>query len=206
MNKKGYLKKLSLIPLCLAFSCQTATTNSNLASNALNSKAGFISFFETCVLSKSKVSEAQKQIIRTQLNLLNLVPDSAWQNSSASYKALYDQYSKYCEETGVTTNPSATPSSTLPNSFGEQSCDMEGKLKSSTGKGITVNFNNKTSTKVKIYWLDYNGKRIVYNQGLNPNDTYKQGTFITHPWLVTDSNDNCLKIYLPDGDKNIDIN
>jgi hypothetical protein len=59
----------------------------------------------------------------------------------------------------------------------------------------TIQFVNATSHVRKIYWLDYNGQRRQYAV-LPPGKSYSQATFLTHPWVVTDTAGLCLAIYL----------
>ncbi len=61
----------------------------------------------------------------------------------------------------------------------------------------SIRFVNNSNRSVKVYWLDYKGKRQLYNK-LNTNRSYKQQTYLTHPWLITDIQDNALYIFFPD--------
>ena len=63
--------------------------------------------------------------------------------------------------------------------------------------GTYVEFVNETGVSVEIYWLDYDGRRVLYNR-LSPGQKYLQQTFVTHPWMAVDSTGRCLGIYLPD--------
>lgn len=49
-----------------------------------------------------------------------------------------------------------------------------------------------------IFWLDYNGQRVLYNT-LAPGQSYVQQTFLTHPWVIADGSTPavCQNIYLP---------
>lgn len=58
-------------------------------------------------------------------------------------------------------------------------------------------FINKTEATVKIYWLDYKGDRKFY-QTLAPEEEYIQQSYLSHPWLVTDANDNAWYVFYPD--------
>jgi von Hippel-Lindau disease tumor supressor len=58
-------------------------------------------------------------------------------------------------------------------------------------------FINKTEAPVKIYWLDYKGDRQFY-QTLAPEEEYIQQSYLSHPWLVTDSNDKAWYVFYPD--------
>lgn len=60
-----------------------------------------------------------------------------------------------------------------------------------------IQFANQSGDVRKIYWLDYEGKRSLY-QTLSAGQTYEVDTFLTHPWLITNNNDDALEIYYPD--------
>jgi hypothetical protein len=47
----------------------------------------------------------------------------------------------------------------------------------------SIEFINRESYQVDIYWVDYGGNLVYYNY-LTPGASYIQGTFITHPWLA----------------------
>ena len=49
-----------------------------------------------------------------------------------------------------------------------------------------IRFVNKTSGAVKIYWLDYTGKRVFYKT-LAAGASYLQPTWVTHPWVAIDA-------------------
>lgn len=61
----------------------------------------------------------------------------------------------------------------------------------------TITFVNRAGEPVKLYWLDYEGKRKLY-ETIPPGKQTVQPTFVTHPWLVTDAQDRPWGIYLPD--------
>jgi len=48
----------------------------------------------------------------------------------------------------------------------------------------TINFVNRSNTPVDIYWINYEGHRMLYKSGLAVGDSWKVGTMLTHPWLV----------------------
>ncbi|MBE9099702.1 VHL beta domain-containing protein [Vacuolonema iberomarrocanum] len=60
-----------------------------------------------------------------------------------------------------------------------------------------ITFVNRANDVRKIYWLDYSGQRQLYKQ-LAPRQRYQLQTFLTHPWLITDEQDQGLDIYYPD--------
>jgi hypothetical protein len=66
-------------------------------------------------------------------------------------------------------------------------------LSSDTKAQIT--FVNKSGQRINVYWLDFSGHRVLYKM-LEAGESYDQQTFLTHPWLVTDSGDNAWNIFL----------
>jgi VHL beta domain len=68
-----------------------------------------------------------------------------------------------------------------------------------------LRFVNNSPANVNIYWLDYEGKRVFY-RSLSVGEQYVQQTYLTHPWLITDINDNALYLYFPDAqDRAVEI-
>ena len=62
---------------------------------------------------------------------------------------------------------------------------VDNVLESSNGvTHATITFVNQSSRPVDIYWIDYDGRRVLYNAGLAVNSSWTAGTFLTHPWLV----------------------
>jgi von Hippel-Lindau disease tumor supressor len=68
------------------------------------------------------------------------------------------------------------------------------------GKSVetSIKFINGSANVIKVYWLSYRGKRVLYGT-LKPSEELKIDTYLTHPWLITDSEDNAKSIYFPDG-------
>jgi hypothetical protein len=109
-------------------------------------------------------------------------------------------------------NGSSTPASTLPDArppshkpaqvpdttdLSPVSCDREADLRSPSGfTTATVTFGNHTERPMKVYWLNYSGERELYFT-LEANQTVVQQTFVNHPWVVTDSANQCVGIYIP---------
>jgi von Hippel-Lindau disease tumor supressor len=78
----------------------------------------------------------------------------------------------------------------LPCSDEESSRSIEGQVATS------VRFSNLRQSDIAIYWLNDSGKRELY-QRVPPQKDFVVSTYLTHPWLVADSDDNCLAIYQP---------
>lgn len=76
-------------------------------------------------------------------------------------------------------------------------CPEERSLRSHDSKLNTkVTFVNPTGGSARIYWLNYQGRREFYKT-LNPGESFVQDTYATHPWVVTDANEDCLEVYMP---------
>jgi hypothetical protein len=52
-----------------------------------------------------------------------------------------------------------------------------------------ITFSNKSGKTIKVYWLDFEGDRVHYKT-LEDKESYDQQTFLTHPWLITDENND----------------
>ncbi len=61
----------------------------------------------------------------------------------------------------------------------------------------TVIFTNYLESEVQIYWINYQGKRVLYRK-LAPGDSYRQQSFFTHVWLATNRDGNCVGLFLVD--------
>lgn len=81
-------------------------------------------------------------------------------------------------------------------------CSEEGSLKSQTGPATTVDFKNSSDAGVIIYWLNMSGKRVEYKK-LSAGASYTQHTFVTHPWLIANLQDQCMGIYTSDSTSNV---
>jgi len=94
----------------------------------------------------------------------------------------------------VVAAPSTTRKPTPP--VTGSSCDSERELRSESGDvATTVEFMNESSRTVKVFWLDYSGTRVYYST-LSPRASIVQPTYVTHPWVVTDSNNDCIMVHV----------
>jgi hypothetical protein len=84
------------------------------------------------------------------------------------------------------------PSSSLP----AYNCNLESALHSITATAAAIEFLNASAITQKVYWLNYGGMRVLYST-LAPGQSFLQRTFLTHPWVSTDSSNTCRAIYLP---------
>lgn len=76
----------------------------------------------------------------------------------------------------------------------ESGCPQEGSIKSpSSYNAASVTFDNKTAGDLKVYWIDFDGKRKLYYT-LKAHTTYTQATWIGHVWVVANGADQCVKL------------
>lgn len=76
------------------------------------------------------------------------------------------------------------------------SAHEEGTIRSIEGReATTIRFKNARSTPIKLYWLDYEGKRKPY-ETIMPGCSAVQNTYVTHPFLLTDQNERGLVIFV----------
>lgn len=54
----------------------------------------------------------------------------------------------------------------------------------------TITWVNKTSKTIKVYWINYDGKRVYY-ESIAQGETFLQRTWESHPWIVLDSTGAC---------------
>lgn len=93
------------------------------------------------------------------------------------------------------------------------SCAEESSLKSGSGPSTNIKFKNSSSAQIRVYWLDGTGKRVEYingqqakgNGGLKAGASFDQQTYVTHPWVITTDNGNCLGIYTPTDTSNVTL-
>jgi prepilin-type N-terminal cleavage/methylation domain-containing protein len=83
-----------------------------------------------------------------------------------------------------------------PQTLAATECPGESTLRSKVGaKPSNLTFVNQRNASVKVYWLDYTGARMYYFD-LAPNQVVKQNTYDKHHWVVTDSNQACVDIFV----------
>lgn len=80
-------------------------------------------------------------------------------------------------------------------------CSQQASLKSLNSVTPTyIRFTNNTSEPVAITWINYEGKpekTPSQSHTLAPKETAFRYTFVTHPFIITDTKGNCISIYQP---------
>ncbi len=135
--------------------------------------------------------------VSSELNATRFLDDKTFVQQKTRFETLISKYKKYCPDPKAA--PTPVPSAAaikVVTGVSEYSCDAEKSLKSANGASVKLNFVNNSGSTAKVYWLDSSGKRKVYDASLANKGTYSINTFITHPWVITDAKDNCLKIYV----------
>ena len=78
----------------------------------------------------------------------------------------------------------------------DSACGSESSSKSTSGT-TTANLTiiNNTGEGLQSFWLDYDGKRVLYKQ-VAPFTSYVQPTWVTHPWIVTNAQGACYRFVI----------
>lgn len=116
--------------------------------------------------------------------------------------------------TGGSASANASASVTLPDpleiatlsGLKASQCTEEGTIRSANGEATNIRFTNSAEGRVTVYWLDRQGSRVEYKK-LAKGESYTQPTFVTHPWLIANEQDQCMGIYLPEqgGTVSVDV-
>ena len=81
------------------------------------------------------------------------------------------------------------------------SCAQEPGLKSENGDTATTIFlSNQSAETVVVRWINYEGVRdtsVEQKTVLKPRRWVEKTTFLTHPFVFTDQEGNCLDIFRP---------
>jgi hypothetical protein len=74
-------------------------------------------------------------------------------------------------------------------------CPNEELLRSRKSNISTeITFINDTGGSVRLYWINFEGERQLYAQ-IPPGQRVHQPTFVTQPWIVVDTEEQCLGVY-----------
>lgn len=80
----------------------------------------------------------------------------------------------------------------------KNACDTESELKSKNANVETyIRFVNESDQAVEVYWIDYNGERKKYFDIEPGKKTEGGGTYVSHPWIIVNKQNECLGIYHP---------
>jgi hypothetical protein len=94
-------------------------------------------------------------------------------------------------------SPKPTASQPGPGELAPLPASQEPSLRSAGGGPETfIDFANARGEPVIVYWLDYDGRRQQYAV-LQPGQSYRQQTYVGHPWVVTNGQGIGLVCFLP---------
>src|SRR5579859_5760085 len=62
----------------------------------------------------------------------------------------------------------------------------------------SITFVNTSGQPIRIYWLDYQGRRVLYARVEHGGGWGCDQTYLTHPWLITNDQDQAWALYYPD--------
>ena len=78
-----------------------------------------------------------------------------------------------------------------------EACIGDNPDRSTAGVAVGHVRDNLSSEHVRIYWLDYEGDLVLYND-LDAGESYLQGTWLTHPWVAINDEGNCTSYFIVD--------
>lgn len=82
-----------------------------------------------------------------------------------------------------------------PAQFEQNDCNMVDSLSSSTFVPSThIYFSNESNKSLNIYWIQGGGNIIQYVDDLKPGEGHNQQTYLTHPWYITTTDEECVSI------------
>jgi hypothetical protein len=79
---------------------------------------------------------------------------------------------------------------------GERCSEEAGSRSIEWSTPTSIAFDNNTGDVIRVYWIDYEGVRKFYSEVVS-GQSYVQRTYVTHPWVVTNRNYDCLGVYMP---------
>jgi len=75
-----------------------------------------------------------------------------------------------------------------------QSCADEASIRPAlAGSPTELSFENNTTERRRVYWIDQDGRRKFYSV-VEPGNVLRQPTSSTHAWVVTDETEKCVLI------------
>ncbi|MFG1802621.1 hypothetical protein ACGFI4_20995 [Micromonospora carbonacea] len=100
----------------------------------------------------------------------------------------------------ATTGPRPQPTQAGARELPALPPSAESRLRSTNGGRSTyVDFVNARRERVVVYWLDWDGRRRQYRT-LGPGESYRQQTYVGHPWVVTNDRGWGLACFQPESE------
>jgi VHL beta domain len=79
---------------------------------------------------------------------------------------------------------------------------VRGMKSKESNTSITIKFINQTKESRTAMWVDFKGNPVQYFT-IEPGQSFRQQTFLTHPWFFTDGPGNCIEAMLPSANKTV---
>ncbi len=73
--------------------------------------------------------------------------------------------------------------------------DREAELRSGSGPQSCLIAYNRTSQRLRVYWIDYSGQRSA-RRVLEPGKSWLQITSASHPWVFADDEGNARALHV----------
>ncbi|MFO0868652.1 MAG: hypothetical protein U0935_06845 [Pirellulales bacterium] len=92
----------------------------------------------------------------------------------------------------------------VPASWAQQkhSAEEKGAAALRSDFATSIEFWNQGEKPIKLFRLNEAGQRVLVRT-LAAGERQVESTFLTHPWLLTDEQDNALGLYYPDADRRL---
>ena len=76
-------------------------------------------------------------------------------------------------------------------------CQGEAGLRAERSRlPVPLVFRNSGTAPMAVFWINFDGRRQFYAK-VAPGGVYRVDSFADHPWVVTDTADNCLALLTP---------
>jgi hypothetical protein len=103
-----------------------------------------------------------------------------------------------CEESGGEGDGCSSGGPAPPDLDSVAACISAADGSPNSTEGVTqsnMTVNNLSDEHVRIFWLDYEGDLVLYNE-LDAGGSYLQGTWLTHPWVAINDEGTCTSYFL----------
>jgi hypothetical protein len=121
-----------------------------------------------------------------------------WEKFSSTKSTASTAPSTPRTEASTTTTGASASSTAGTTELQAQDCSRAPSLKATSDTSETeIEIVNHSSRVIKAYWLNYDGKREPYGS-LQPQESQEFVTYATHPWLIANSSDECISIFVAD--------
>jgi len=89
----------------------------------------------------------------------------------------------------------------------DSSCDNLGPYGERTSTSAIINITNNTSQNLQIRWLQEDGTLYsnIYDDSFMAGETWSKSAYVGDKWVVTDENQNCVKLIVADINGSYDV-